>query len=126
MEKTQKQQHFFGYLGSSKLFNIKRNIPIVRCDALSAILGLFADKNAAKYAIVYAAKATTKVSAENYLFSWPNVQLKTVQFVSPRNGVSTLRVMTVTEMTLWVLTFSMMALGIMTLIKMTKQNMTRI
>ncbi len=53
--------------------------------------------------------------------------MKTVQFVSPRNGqlcdgVSTLRVMTLSEMTLWVLTFSIMALGIMTLIKMTNKK----
>jgi hypothetical protein len=50
-----KQQHFFGYLGSLKLFTIEKKKPIGRCNALSAILGLFDDKNPAKYAMVYAA-----------------------------------------------------------------------
>jgi hypothetical protein len=50
-----KPKRFFGYLGSLKLFNIKRNIPIVRCDASRVILGLFAAQNPAKCAMVYAA-----------------------------------------------------------------------
>ncbi len=50
-----KPKRFFGYLGSLKLFTIKRKRPIGRCDALRAILGLFAAKNPAKYAMANAA-----------------------------------------------------------------------